>query len=163
MFSRFFVFFKQKTAYEMRISDWSSDVCSSDLLGLDAARAVVAADRAHRADRKLQAHRLHQQPVERGEPPRHLGPRREIRATDRREIVFGKAVQHSGGTAIRSIAWPSCSSHRSGPSSTMVDAASSTNAPRWTPSSPAANTFFGNLPSSNATSAGLTQIGRAHV
>src|SRR3546814_2536839 len=26
-------FFKQKTAYEMRISDWSSDVCSSDLLG----------------------------------------------------------------------------------------------------------------------------------
>src|SRR3546814_2272865 len=28
----FFVFFKQKTAYDMRISDWSSDVCSSDLL-----------------------------------------------------------------------------------------------------------------------------------
>src|SRR3546814_10097783 len=27
----FFFFFKQKTAYEMRISDWSSDVCSSDL------------------------------------------------------------------------------------------------------------------------------------
>src|SRR3546814_7545070 len=26
-----FVFFKQKTAYELRISDWSSDVCSSDL------------------------------------------------------------------------------------------------------------------------------------
>src|SRR3546814_4643692 len=29
----FFLFFKQKTAYEMRISDWSSDVCSSDLPG----------------------------------------------------------------------------------------------------------------------------------
>src|SRR3546814_13875227 len=28
-----FFFFKQKTAYEMRISDWSSDVCSSDLHG----------------------------------------------------------------------------------------------------------------------------------
>src|SRR3546814_6651881 len=27
----FFFFFKQKTAYDMRISDWSSDVCSSDL------------------------------------------------------------------------------------------------------------------------------------
>src|SRR3546814_1731917 len=27
-----FLFFKQKTAYEMRISDWSSDVCSSDLV-----------------------------------------------------------------------------------------------------------------------------------
>src|SRR3546814_1462739 len=30
----FFFFFKQKTAYEMRISDWSSDVCSSDLTPL---------------------------------------------------------------------------------------------------------------------------------
>src|SRR3546814_7019467 len=54
----FFFFFKQKTAYEMRISDWSSDVCSSDLeahgnaaffrlaargLGLD---ALDAGDRA---------------------------------------------------------------------------------------------------------------------
>src|SRR3546814_2682216 len=29
-----FFCFKQKTAYEMRISDWSSDVCSSDLMGL---------------------------------------------------------------------------------------------------------------------------------
>src|SRR3546814_2405642 len=29
--SFFFFFFKQKTAYELRISDWSSDVCSSDL------------------------------------------------------------------------------------------------------------------------------------
>src|SRR3546814_5694229 len=31
-----FFFFKQKTAYEMRISDWSSDVCSSDLSMLSA-------------------------------------------------------------------------------------------------------------------------------
>src|SRR3546814_256177 len=40
-------FFKQKTAYEMRISDWSSDVCSSDLIGvagpgdIDAAQAYL--------------------------------------------------------------------------------------------------------------------------
>src|SRR3546814_8926498 len=56
-----FFFFKQKTAYEMRISDWSSDVCSSDLhrhsqcprcewphragIGIPAARAVPAARR----------------------------------------------------------------------------------------------------------------------
>src|SRR3546814_16792918 len=52
-------FFKQKTAYEMRISDWSSDVCSSDLNGvvqsrphqvvdegLMQTRAVVAIDEA---------------------------------------------------------------------------------------------------------------------
>src|SRR3546814_676575 len=32
MYLYFFFFFKQKTAYEMRISDWSSDVCSSDLV-----------------------------------------------------------------------------------------------------------------------------------
>src|SRR3546814_17096797 len=32
LLSVFFFFFKQKTAYEMRISDWSSDVCSSDLV-----------------------------------------------------------------------------------------------------------------------------------
>src|SRR3546814_3625459 len=31
LFLLFFFFFKQKTAYEMRISDWSSDVCPSDL------------------------------------------------------------------------------------------------------------------------------------
>src|SRR3546814_1584889 len=30
----YFFFFKQKTAYEMRISDWSSDVCSSDLISI---------------------------------------------------------------------------------------------------------------------------------
>src|SRR3546814_4899632 len=40
-YSLMFFFFKQKTAYEMRISDWSSDVCSSDLGGTggDAATA----------------------------------------------------------------------------------------------------------------------------
>src|SRR3546814_7696041 len=44
MFFCFFFFFKQKTAYEMRISDWSSDVCSSDLfevMALTAARSWV--------------------------------------------------------------------------------------------------------------------------
>src|SRR3546814_15380476 len=34
-----FFFFKQKTAYEMRISDWSSDVCSSDLIAAFVKRA----------------------------------------------------------------------------------------------------------------------------
>src|SRR3546814_18461786 len=46
-------FFKQKTAYEMRISDWSSDVCSSDLLTrsalLLAGRLVLTALVAHLA------------------------------------------------------------------------------------------------------------------
>src|SRR3546814_6005454 len=61
-----YFFFKQKTAYEMRISDWSSDVCSSDLLAMrgmdigrklegkqDLARVVGHADdRALRVQRK---------------------------------------------------------------------------------------------------------------
>src|SRR3546814_3840583 len=40
-----FFFFKQKTAYEMRISDWSSDVCSSDLINRKA--VVHAGDLDH--------------------------------------------------------------------------------------------------------------------
>src|SRR3546814_7975039 len=38
-----FFFFKQKTAYEMRISDWSSDVCSSDLLDVLRGICVIGA------------------------------------------------------------------------------------------------------------------------
>src|SRR3546814_1356989 len=47
----FFFFFKQKTAYEMRISDWSSDVCSSDLT----TRAGLA---PHLLGRRISAVRL---------------------------------------------------------------------------------------------------------
>src|SRR3546814_11261573 len=50
-----FFFFKQKTAYEMRISDWSSDVCSSDLKG-GVGKSTVAANLAialHRAGRAV--------------------------------------------------------------------------------------------------------------
>src|SRR3546814_7923531 len=42
----FVFFFKQKTAYEMRISDWSSDVCSSDLISLLGAMAILGATTA---------------------------------------------------------------------------------------------------------------------
>src|SRR3546814_17135124 len=55
----FVLFFKQKTAYEMRISDWSSDVCSSDLeelvVGLRALHLVE--QEFHRCDL---VHRLQQ-------------------------------------------------------------------------------------------------------
>src|SRR3546814_14357350 len=44
LFIIFFFFFKQKTAYEMRISDWSSDVCSSDLDVDDSRDGVGAID-----------------------------------------------------------------------------------------------------------------------
>src|SRR3546814_3526647 len=42
-----FFFFKQKTAYEMRISDWSSDVCSSDLIELCLAEIDLLIGRQH--------------------------------------------------------------------------------------------------------------------
>src|SRR3546814_4371996 len=53
-----FFFFKQKTAYEMRISDWSSDVCSSDLLIQLSRRALAEAgsspsDAYHQQERYL--------------------------------------------------------------------------------------------------------------
>src|SRR3546814_9993178 len=55
-----FFFFKQKTAYEMRISDWSSDVCSSDLLcgrfRLLNLRGTIGASRAAPVD-TFQQHR----------------------------------------------------------------------------------------------------------
>src|SRR3546814_8738790 len=47
MFCVFF-FFKQKTAYEMRISDWSSDVCSSDLSWIGAGQLCRHLRRRHR-------------------------------------------------------------------------------------------------------------------
>src|SRR3546814_3441651 len=49
----YFFFFKQKTAYEMRISDWSSDVCSSDLQrGIAGHRNSLQAERPQRIERR---------------------------------------------------------------------------------------------------------------
>src|SRR3546814_1889204 len=59
MFVLFF-FFKQKTAYEMRISDWSSDVCSSDLGFDDTVEAmydyIIAASGLHATPDKTQVY-----------------------------------------------------------------------------------------------------------
>src|SRR3546814_5232859 len=48
-----FFFFKQKTAYEMRISDWSSDVCSSDLAVGEAGRHPHPGLPVRRGDRAV--------------------------------------------------------------------------------------------------------------
>src|SRR3546814_8888140 len=52
---RSFFFFKQKTAYEMRISDWSSDVCSSDLRLPGEARVRIVDERAGEDRREIDA------------------------------------------------------------------------------------------------------------
>src|SRR3546814_3674466 len=75
----FFIFFKQKTAYEMRISDWSSDVCSSDLAETALLQGPLDAQHAHRADRggnhKARQGPLdqHQQAVHRPHAPIRVG------------------------------------------------------------------------------------------
>src|SRR3546814_5748051 len=53
-----FFFFKQKTAYEMRISDWSSDVCSSDLDLLRPDRVLVHHGVSHQLQRAEGSHDL---------------------------------------------------------------------------------------------------------
>src|SRR3546814_3597201 len=69
-----FFFFKQKTAYELRISDWSSDVCSSDLLEL------CHVLEGHQVNR----HRFGYRHLERCRRKREQQPRREQRVqTDR--------------------------------------------------------------------------------
>src|SRR3546814_12451668 len=52
-----FLFFKQKTAYELRISDWSSDVCSSDLIRNSDRRLVWGAACIDRCVRRCDANR----------------------------------------------------------------------------------------------------------
>src|SRR3546814_1642096 len=68
-FGIIFFFFKQKTAYEMRISDWSSDVCSSDLdfagLGRDQRNLAV------RHGRRMAA--IDERGIEPGDGVRHRG------------------------------------------------------------------------------------------
>src|SRR3546814_4573228 len=49
----FCFFFKQKTAYEMRISDWSSDVCSSDLIEIGAKRMLFGGRRKTKVYRSI--------------------------------------------------------------------------------------------------------------
>src|SRR3546814_5422659 len=56
-----FFFFKQKTAYEMRISDWSSDVCSSDLVGmLHLVDRLFAFERGEACDAPIVEHAIMQ-------------------------------------------------------------------------------------------------------
>src|SRR3546814_20528611 len=89
-----FFWFKQKTAYEMRISDWSSDVCSSDLLGRhhgdeEGGRPLVAEPQDRTVDQaeRIQ-HRVDIAPLAQEREPDDA--RSEI--GDRKGVVEGKSV-----------------------------------------------------------------------
>src|SRR3546814_4515965 len=89
-----FVFFKQKTAYEMRISDWSSDVCSSDLV------AVLG--------------QFGRQPCRRAERIEQLDDRRRVEALflivtgAARNVVGAKREAQFGGEEDHAAILPSC-------------------------------------------------------
>src|SRR3546814_20082921 len=71
----FFFFFKQKTAYEMRISDWSSDVCSSDLIALTVVSAtghLLRQEGRHLREGDQQADHDHHDDEERQRRPRQV-------------------------------------------------------------------------------------------
>src|SRR3546814_662834 len=98
-----FFFFKQKTAYEMRISDWSSDVCSSDLpdageAGVAARGAVIRADADEAVDAAfglgvaIRILALEQQ--RRGFDPR-LFARMLVDQFDLHAVAFGPARVHA--------------------------------------------------------------------
>src|SRR3546814_17154139 len=98
-----FFFVKQKTAYEMRISDWSSDVCSSDLTRQRkfeaAAGGVVEADRRfdprpRKADLRRQAQHPDLAVAQRGarhQPP--VAARRGIAEDERRVIDHARGAR----------------------------------------------------------------------
>src|SRR3546814_6097916 len=84
-----FFFFKQKTAYEMRISDWSSDVCSSDLAAPTPdtpcrRRVQVDEHQSRPATRRVRAHvRVVGAPVDAPRPRAHA----IARCGDRKSVV----------------------------------------------------------------------------
>src|SRR3546814_16504896 len=85
-----FFFFKQKTAYVMRISDWSSDVCSSDLLGGSADRAVRR--RVHPGVAALNHELLTRRELRNDACLAVGGIQGDDFARDRKSVVQGKSV-----------------------------------------------------------------------
>src|SRR3546814_10436109 len=87
LFGCSFFFFKQKTAYEMRIRDWSSDVCSSDLPVLLPRRIDRdRADHHQRPGAAVVARKRHRPALDRPEE-RAILDEREAQRRDRRRAV----------------------------------------------------------------------------
>src|SRR3546814_2444567 len=99
----YFFFFKQKTAYEMRISDWSSDVCSSDLAAIAVIFDLVhpAIARGHGVDQGRQLRQLEGRRAVRsrpGAPLRRDGP---VGLRHRRVEEIGRAsCRERGGPDV---------------------------------------------------------------
>src|SRR3546814_1635003 len=94
-----FFFFKQKTAYEMRISDWSSDVCSSDLI----ARAAEHPHGLALVRRRRMA--AQQDRRERGRQGEREDQRNDRRGRDRHREQIGRASCREGGVRTCRSRW----------------------------------------------------------
>src|SRR3546814_5160527 len=90
MFCSFVFFFKQKTAYEMRISDWSSDVCSSDLN-----RGLHAVDEMNDAPLVVDPQTVGSDGAETGMTPDLFVTRQQFRI----QIDLGRQAVHQIGRA----------------------------------------------------------------
>src|SRR3546814_17357421 len=108
----FFFFFKQKTAYEMRISDWSSDVCSSDLIPCPRTAAASGSSRSTATRRRTAAepYRPHHDDRRAGEGrPADAGRCRCPAHPRGRSLAIGRRPGHdeSGRASLRARACPS--------------------------------------------------------
>src|SRR3546814_5731088 len=94
-----FFFFKQKTAYEMRISDWSSDVCSSDLAAVHAALAEPARIGRGPTDSEPQRQRRDErdQQGEREKQPMALRQSRKPHLAALRTVIRAETVRLAPG------------------------------------------------------------------
>src|SRR3546814_19968510 len=95
-----FFFFKQKTAYEMRISDWSSDVCSSDLFGqetsLNNADNAAAMARQGSANAAAMARQMTTEAAARGGAFRNL-------PVEQQALAVGPSAEEAKGGWIAAI------------------------------------------------------------
>src|SRR3546814_19171523 len=88
----FFFFFKQKTAYEMRISDWSSDVCSSDLPPPSEPEIPRACRYPTPHGISAVAARDRRQTPRPDQPRRHPPLSHRVPLRDRKSVVSGQSV-----------------------------------------------------------------------
>src|SRR3546814_13273111 len=84
-------FLKQKTAYEMRISDWSSDVCSSDL-AVSARRPDRPSAAPRGSTRRRRPARAKSRPARPRARPAHIEAYRASRSFNRERVLSGGAV-----------------------------------------------------------------------
>src|SRR3546814_2324728 len=98
------VFFKQKTAYEMRISDWSSDVCSSDLPSTPRGRPCPSG-RPSRTRRRCGGGRWSWQPP--SVAPRRIGAveQPELRFPAILAVAVVAPVEQIGSSSCRERVW----------------------------------------------------------